>query len=388
MIGHPRFATARVAALLCTFLPFVLAGCTTRSPERPRAAAATTTGTEATTVTNSTSASPASLAQRAPASRDWIAAEEIVGAELPETNPAFANWPVRPLVDYRALQILDSVPMEIVASRRSGGGTTGAERMDILLPTVGHECRLKAKKFPSDLDGFNNSPRKEIAAYMIQRILFEPEEYVVPTTLARCVPTDVWEPYHPGDGPTLDGTRCVLVITALWLQDVELPGVLLDEARFASDTVYARHRSDFNVFTYVVGHRDGRTGNFLVPQDDNHPHVFAVDNGIAFNPWVYNYFVPNWHKLRVPAVRRETVERLRALEREDLDFLFVAAQLETDDDGVMHMQTPIEVDDPDNGATFVGNRLQLGLTRKEIDQTWRRIERLLEMTGSGKIGTF
>ena len=55
------------------------------------------------------------------------------------------------------------------------------------------DLRIKVKwaKAPSGGRGsFNNRPRYEIAAYELQKLFLDDPEYVVPPTIARCVPVD------------------------------------------------------------------------------------------------------------------------------------------------------------------------------------------------------
>ena len=54
---------------------------------------------------------------------------------------------------------------------------------------------------------------------------------------------------------------------------------------------------------------------------DTNRRVFAVDNGISFGRFLYNFLTTNWHVIRVAAIRREVVLRLRALDRDALSAL-------------------------------------------------------------------
>jgi hypothetical protein len=146
--------------------------------------------------------------------------------------------------------------------------------------------------------------------------------------------------------------------------------------------------SNFNLLTHLIDHRDGRSGNFLVSKDDSRRQVFAVDNGISFGSWVFNYFVPNWTKLRVPAVRRESIERLRQVRREDLDFLAVVEQLEVDEEGMLRPVPPAAPFDPDTGARLRAGAVQFGLTTCEIDDVYERIEALVEAVDEGRVPVF
>jgi len=189
--------------------------------------------------------------------------------------------------------------------------------------------------------------------------------------------------------PTVAGTRCVLVVLALWLKDVTLPDVLFDRERFLSEPSYAYYMSNMNVFTYLVEHQDGREGNFLV-SNDGRRQVFAIDNGVSFGqPWpFYNWFVPNWNVLRVPAVRKDSIERLRGLERKDLDFLLVVSQLEPDANGILQLSEPGPPHDAHTGATLRGTTIQFGLTKSEIDAMWERIQELVREVDSSDLPLF
>ena len=124
---------------------------------------------------------------------------------------------------------------------------------------------------------------------------------------------------------------------------------------------------------YLVDHRDGREGNFLVAEDDSRRQVFSIDNGIAFGPFFYNYFVKNWTKLRVAAVRQSSVDRLRAVQRSDLDFLAVVDQMQLDDQGLLQPVATTAPMQAGDGATWQDGVLQIGLTTREIDGIYDRI---------------
>ena len=181
----------------------------------------------------------------------------------------------------------------------------------------------------------------------------------------------------------------MLGVLSLWLQDVTLPRPLLDNARFRSDPTYAFYRANFNLLTYVIKHHDGREGNFLESKDEARPQVFAIDNGVAFGgPW-YNWFVPNWSEIRVPALRKASIDRLRKVGEEQLhEFLGVLAQLELGDDGIFRNVPLGDNLDDDDGVRLEGNTLQFGLTEEEIDDVWERIEDLIEDVDEGDIAVF
>ena len=59
-------------------------------------------------------------------------------------------------------------------------------------------------------DGINNSPRKELAAWVIQRLFLDPEDYVVPFTTAYCVPLADYHAQEPArrNPPSMAASAC------------------------------------------------------------------------------------------------------------------------------------------------------------------------------------
>jgi len=316
-------------------------------------------------------------------------------------SAALQHWSIPP--DH-AEKALTTAPYRVVSVEGAGAGVTGAKRVDLVfaveaededevyLWTLGDAVRVKSKPFPTQkLDGWNNSPRKEIAAYEAQKLFLDPDDYVVPTTIAVSVPLDLNRRLAPRVQPTLDGTRSVLHAIALWLRDVTVPEVLYDEKRFRADPDYAYRLASFNVLTYLINHKDNRKGNFLVSKDDTHRQVFAIDNGIAFDSWIFNWFIPSsyaWRKIVVPAVPSGVVKRLRNLVRADLDYLAVVAEFEIDPSGLVQPKSPGRKLEPKRAVVIRDGHIQLGLSRGEIDEIWERIEDLLADVDDGKIAVF
>jgi len=308
----------------------------------------------------------------------------------PPREPRFPNWPIPPDVAMRKIDSATYDKSVVMKSQKgAGAGTTGAKEAVVSFPDLKEDVHFKIKAVPGDLDGINNSPRKELAAYAIQHLFLDPEEYVVPATTVYCLHEDrLQQSGIPYDGATLKGGSCALVVVALWLEDLTLRWPVYDEARFLRDPAYAYYLSNLNVFTYIIGHRDGRKGNFLFSKNDDRPQLFAIDNGSTFNPWGFNYFVANWDVVRVAAVRKATIDRLRALKRADLDTLLVVAQMEIDSQGDIRKVAPGASIDDGKGALRRGDTIQFGLTKKEIDKVWKRIQTLKEQVDDGSLPVF
>ncbi len=316
----------------------------------------------------------------------------------PAAGDPFPNWPLEPLeieslIRTRSFRLTRVVP--------TAGGLTGADVVSLYFPSRDRNVDFKWKLMPppawSDflpfvpgkLDGVNNSPRKELAAWEIQKLFLDPEDYVVPTTMAFCAELSQIEEIDDDLRPTLEGTRCELGVLATWLRDVTVPDRLLDPERFRRDPVYAHHLANFNLLTYLIEHHDGRPGNFLVSRDDDRRQVFSIDNGVAFSGIFYNWFVPNWCDIRVPALRKASIDRLRALGEADLAReLGVLVELRLDEEGVFHAVDPGPNLDEGEGVRYRDGVLQLGLTDDEIEDVWERIEDLIEDVDEDDIAVF
>jgi hypothetical protein len=251
----------------------------------------------------------------------------------------------------------------------------------------GMTMAVKWARAPRDGRAFNNEPRYEIAAYLLQKLFLEPDEYVVPPTVARAVPLDWYRELDPGVEPTFRGTASALVALQYWLFNITATG-FYDPDRFETDPAYARHLANMNVLTHLIDHGDSNHGNFLLSTDPANPRLFSVDNGIAFSS-PRSGFGYDWHALKVSRVPRSTVDRLRAVTRERLDELLgVIIQLEVGEDGRFHVVEPTQNLAPARPVRRRGDIIQLGLTSSEIRGADRRIQRLLRDVDRGRIGTF
>lgn len=309
----------------------------------------------------------------------------------PQVEGALPHWPLPPEEAGALLKDGPAESIHVLSMRHAGAGVTGAAKIRATFSHPPVELDVKWKELPQDsLDHWNNSPRKELAAWYVQRLFLDPEDYVVPPSAARCVDLDIYrrEFQAPKAAATVTGIHSVCGLASLWIEDVRVPDVVYDPERFRRDPTYAYFLSNFNLVTYLIAHKDGRKGNILVADEDARRQVFAIDNGIAFGGMIFNYFVPNWHVIRIPAVRKVSVERLRALRREDLDFLLVLFEARVDGKGDLDEADPSPVLDPDRGAEYRDGTLQLGLTRSEIDDVWLRLQTLLDDVDSGRISTF
>jgi len=315
---------------------------------------------------------------------DEVPPAPVRGVDPNRTHP--------PLVSLEDFQKFDRSTFQVLSVKGAGAGVTGAKKVVIRSSDFESDITLKLKRFPRGLDGINNSPRKEIATFAVQKLFLDPADYVVPTVGVRCVYLDQWEK-HVGSSPIqVSGTNCALASYAFWLQNVTIPDPLFDEERFATDGRYAYNLAVFNILTYLVNHHDNRKGNFLISKNDADRRVFAIDNGTTFGAFFFNWFYPPtfaWRKMMVPAIPRAALDRLKSLTEDEVaEKLGVIVQLEADSQGMLRVAKPGEPIDKEEGVSVRGTTIQLGLTEDEIEDVWERVEDLLEDVDEGDLGVF
>jgi predicted DNA binding CopG/RHH family protein len=233
---------------------------------------------------------------------------------------------------------------------------------------------------------FNNQPRYEIAAYQFQKLFLDPQDYVVPPTVARCLPIQQYRGLELRVKPTFHNTNAVFFVLQYWLANVTHENIF-DESRFESDSTYARHFGNMNIFSYLIKHSDSNVGNFLISTDSSNPRVFAVDNGVAFGKAESNRG-SEWQRLRVNSLPKQTVDRLRNVNREDIEkTLGVVAQFK-DLGGQPAPSKPSQNLNHRIGVRQKDGIIQFGLTSKEIQGVYSRLKKLLSWVDSGRIQTF
>jgi hypothetical protein len=325
-----------------------------------------------------------SCARQAPAAP---AADAALRA-LPKPRPVRSSALPVPAAEF--MRLIASEPFTLHDVKRAEAGVMGVSKATAHFPKEHLDLQVKWAPAPqTTVDGWDASPRKELAAFAVQRWFLEPDDWVVPPTTMRCVATSALPHDHGEPKPTVEGTRCELGLVAGWLQHVKPTDVVYDADRFVTDRRYAEHLADFNLLTYLIEHRDGRKGNFLVSEDPTEGRIYAVDNGIAFGNLVWNYFVTNWDVLRVPALRRTSIERLRRIGSSDVDALLVVQELRRSARGLLVPRTqPGAAIDTSMGARVREGRVQLGLSRTEADAVGARLKDLLARVDAGEVKTF
>lgn len=116
--------------------------------------------------------------------------------------------------------------------------------------------------------------------------------------------------------------------------------------------------------------------------------MYSIDNGMSFNSWFRSPFSRDWNRLRVPALRRESIGRLRALRREDFAYLGVVAELRENHEGQLEVVPLGPTLEAGRGVRVGPGVIQMGLTEREIERIWRRRGKLLRLVDRGEVGLF
>jgi hypothetical protein len=294
----------------------------------------------------------------------------------------------------RLAALLEQQRFDIVAVEVAPSGFSRPKKLLVRVVDAGGGAAvvlaIKWKPAPRGGGGFNNHPRKELAAYEFQKLFLQPDEYVVPPSVALCIPLARHRAEIGPARPTFRGTDCVFGLAAYWLENVTSKGAR-DLARFERDPAYRRSLATLNLVTYLIDQRDSREANFLCSTDPDRPRLFSIDNGLAFggfkNPFAVIGFIDDWSELQVPALPRSPIERLRSVTRADLDQLRVVAEFERRD-GMLVRVPPGPPSSGDGGVRVGDSAIQLGLTPGEIDGIERRLAQLLARIDRGEIALF
>jgi len=285
-------------------------------------------------------------------------------------------------IEYLLTRGTFTLPDTLMGTRFSGDRT---KRVPLFFPD-GAAVLVKWAPAPKGGEEFNNNPRYEIGAYELQKLFLDQTDYVVPPTVPRMLPEAWYRTVAHKVVPTFRIGQSVLVVLQFFLYSVTADDVW-DEKRFETDSVYARHWADANLLTYLIDDKDQNKGNLLISQYPENPRVFSVDNGVAFRSPPSDRG-ERWSWLLVKRFPHATVDRLRALTREDLQrALGVLAQYELQGDQLVPVE-PTENWDPNAGIRQRDDGVQIGLTEGEIGDVWRRLVDFLGDVDKGKLTVF
>jgi hypothetical protein len=244
--------------------------------------------------------------------------------------------------------------------------------------------RIKVRRAGAGVSSFNNEPRYELAAYEVSRLLFPPDEQVVPAIALRSAPIARFKLIDPGAVEAWRGTDATFYMVQCWLDGAKPHPLTIDAARFAADSAYARTISRLNIVTYLIEHKDSNLGNVMLTGEGAAVRAWAIDNGVAFDSEESDVGI-FWKDLHVGAVDRALAERLRTLTLDELRArLAVIVQYELVGDA-WEPRPPGANFDAHRGVRRRGKQLQLGLTGMEIGAVEHRRAKLVRRIGKGDL---
>lgn len=277
-------------------------------------------------------------------------------------------------------------PIEVLGLEPTKDGAGGAAKGLIRIPGDPElVLEVKMKAVNDGGSGFNNDPRKQVAAYELSELLFPPGLGVVPPTTVRCIPARAF-PVSETKLPEFRESQCVMTLVQLWLpglEQFEMPKAPLSHPQQAA-------LSRFDLFTFMVEHGDSNPFNFLMTKDSKRPHYLSIDHEFAFSGIVFNPLPVIEGKdksgLEVETIPDDTARRIHALNPTQLRRLATVAEFRLRD-GVWTQVDPGANMDEGSGFRVEGDRLQFGLTEEEIEELGdKRIEVLEKLkTGSLRI---
>ena len=243
-----------------------------------------------------------------------------------------------------------------------------------------------------------NSPRRELAAYAVQKLFLEPGEYVVPPAGAHCFPLAEYKKVSRRAQATFREAPCVYGILSYWLEDVQSLADAreagwfhgqyrhaFDPQLYAANTAYRDSISRVNMLTYVIGHADSHAKNFVITTDSAAPLVYSVDNSLSLGLKKNHKLsrTHDWSELKVPALPEEAVDRLRkSVDR--LDQLAVVVALAPKGDSMVPVEST-RGEPSESGMEWVDGRLRVGLSASEIGDLKVRTALLLQWVRQGAI---
>jgi hypothetical protein len=306
----------------------------------------------------------------------------------------------RPAAEVEAL--LRDPRLEIRASRPTPSGRQNARILTLVAAQRRQPVRFRAKwRALSTAHGLND-PRKELATHGVQKLFLDERELVFPPTTGRCFELAAYRrAVTPDEQASLPGTECVYGTLSYWLEGahaarearllgwLEAPG-LFDEKLFYENSTYRRTIADVNLLSHLVDHGDTHSGQFLLTGFRHRPHVYVVDTTIAFSAYRNPTLLPrdDWSSIQVPALSARSVARLRGLSRQKVARLATIEQYEIRNGQLLPTAITRPASRADAGLRRVANVVQVGLTERELDSLWRRIQGVLARVDRGETRTF
>lgn len=286
---------------------------------------------------------------------------------------------------------LARVDLEILGSKDTPSGKQGAKVLTVAARDAAGRVVFRAKWRAHSTSHSLNVPRREVAAYALQKTFLDPGDYVVPPASGHCFRLAEYRAYVDASAtPSFEGIDCVFGVLSYWLEDTTDSDLIDDADLFWQSRSFGRSLANVNLVSFLIEHGDSHPKQFVLTGGDAEPRVYLVDNTIAFSEF-RNPSVPekwDWSRLRVPALPRDSVRRLSRLTPERLGSLRVIQQFEARRGQLVPVRRTRGPRHANAGLRWFQGSLQIGLTDAEIDRLSKRIEDLTRRVESGQTRTF
>jgi hypothetical protein len=291
-------------------------------------------------------------------------------------------------------RLLAGPDLQILGMTNTPSGLQGAKVLTLQGNLDGRTMTFRVKWRAQSTADVINEPRKELAAYAVQKLFLDDSELAAPPTAAYCFPLADYQRFVHDEKRNFRNADCVFGFATYWLEGVKD----VDSARedgwlskrntsgfwdpqlFERDAMYRASLSKCNLLTHLINHGDAHSRQLLFEQTPRGLRAYVVDNSIAFlsikNPVML--FTEDWSKIQVPSLPQHSIARLKALTQRDIARLRIVQQLELRDRRLT-TQPPTDAAPAGDGEGiwWSDTHLRIGLTQSEIDLVWSRIRELL-----------
>ncbi len=282
--------------------------------------------------------------------------------------------------------------LEILSMDDTPSGSQGAKILTLRGWTRGQATVFRVRWRAQSSSGLVNEPRKELAAYAVQKLFLNEDELIAPPTMAHCFPIGHYLRFAPKESPTFASADCVLGFASLWLEGVKTVESaredhwlddgdgIWDEGLFEKNAMYRASVGNANLLTHLINHGDAHELQFMLEKTPRGLRTYVVDNSIALrsikNPMLL--LREDWSQVQVPSLPSRAIARLKALTAQDVARLATITELELHDRQLSVTKQPLETPPSDpKEMSWHGDRLRIGLTQGEIELVSSRIRDLL-----------
>jgi hypothetical protein len=271
-------------------------------------------------------------------------------------------------------------PVALLGMADTPSGMQGAKLLTLRAHGRRGDVVLRAKWRAESTGDLLNEPRKELAAYAVQKLFLDESEYVTPPTVAYCFPVAEYARFDADAKPTFPGTDCIFGYASYWLEGVQTVNAargsgqlgkgkgIWDAALFERDPEYRESVEDSNLLTYLINHGDAHGEQFVLQRFPRGLRAYVVDNSIAFrsikNPMLL--LRQDWSQIQVPALSRSAITRLQKLSPADFARLGNISELALSNGTLVNVRPSSPLASDGTTISWTGSRLRIGLTQGEI----------------------